>query len=872
MGLIIHIVFSIHPVLAQSSTDGFDSTVVSFNFKNTTLKEALNQIILQTNLQITYGNEIVQGIRINKNFKKVTIPALLDSIIMAKGLSYNIISKNQLVIFKSKKTQYKNMIKGYIRDAYSAETLPYANIMIRDSKRGVTSNVSGYFVLLDIPAEPCTLDVRYIGYEKYSIILDEENRLGLLNIKMKQKAIGGSEIKVVAENIQAVEIPKDPSYVRISPMQITNMPVLGTPDLLRSLQTLPGISGMNDGASGIFIRGGTPDQNLILLDGMPIYHMDHLFGFISAFNIDAVKDVRVMKSAFPTKYGGRLSGVIELTGKSGNSNAFQAGVNLGAMGGSAILQAPLNKRGGLFISYRRSNSELLGNEFYTDILNSLEVAGKKNEPGRSRLVNTEKPANATSLEFYYYDLNSKLSYMLTEQDLVSFSFYRGVDFLDQSGERKSGNGLPQLVNIKDFTEWQNIGYSGNWSRRWGNTFFSNLTIANTQYVSESERTSEFSVQDSTFSTFFEKTDLRNFKFRLDNEWQFNNSHKLEFGGQISGTIIENNYTSERSVQVLEQNKQAIENALYLEDRWQMAEPFQMTIGLRSTYYEPDDKWYFEPRSSFMYDLSQHIFIKAAWGKYYQFVYRIRNESILDGNRDLWLVADQNLKPGISEQKVVGIGFKTNDYLFDVEAYHKSLSNVAEFTQIFRRSADNRPGPLFFLGDGKAYGIEFLLQKKRGWLTGWLGYTLAKVDYKIPKINEGRWYAASQDRRHEINFAAGHSWNHWRLSITGLYSSGLPYTVPGQLETTATHQPENVFAVNNDRLPENIRFDIGINYRFSLFGLDFKADFSIYNLLNRKNIWARQFIFSGGEMASRDVTGLGITPTLNMSVHFKQNTR
>jgi hypothetical protein len=401
-----------------------------------------------------------------------------------------------------------------------------------------------------------------------------------------------------------------------------------------------------------------------------------------------------------------------------------------------------------------------------------------------------------------------------------------VDFLDQSGERKSGNGLPQLVNIKDFTEWQNIGYSGNWSRRWGNTFFSNLTIANTQYVSESERTSEFSVQDSTFSTFFEKTDLRNFKFRLDNEWQFNNSHKLEFGGQISGTIIENNYTSERSVQVLEQNKQAIENALYLEDRWQMAEPFQMTIGLRSTYYEPDDKWYFEPRSSFMYDLSQHIFIKAAWGKYYQFVYRIRNESILDGNRDLWLVADQNLKPGISEQKVVGIGFKTNDYLFDVEAYHKSLSNVAEFTQIFRRSADNRPGPLFFLGDGKAYGIEFLLQKKRG----------------------------------------------WRLSITGLYSSGLPYTVPGQSETTATHQPENVFAVNNDRLPENIRFDIGINYRFSLFGLDFKADFSIYNLLNRKNIWARQFIFSGGEMASRDVTGLGITPTLNMSVHFKQNTR
>jgi ferric enterobactin receptor len=708
--------------------------------------------------------------------------------------------------------------------------------------------------------------------------LDENQRLDLINIALQQKALSGEEVTITSENLQTIELAKEPSQIRVSPIQIQNMPAIGAPDLLRSMQMLPGISGLNDGSTGIYIRGGTPDQNLILLDGMPIYHIDHFLGFVSAFNTDAIKDVRAMKGAFPAKFGGRLSGILELTGKAGNSNAFQAGVSFNTLSGSAMIQVPINKRGGWLLSFRRSYSEIMGNDLYIDIMNALRISGRESEPSGPRLQNNNNQAQNIIPDFYYYDLNSKFSYMLSNRDLVSVSFYRGSDFLDQSQVIRAGHngnqGNHENTNIEDITEYGNTGFSGKWSRRWNDRLYSNFLIANTYYSSESQRSGNFQPDDSLFFSSFEHTNVQNLDVRFDNEWQFTPSHRMEFGGQISRTHIDNNFISDESVQILDQDQVALENVLYVEDRWRITDQLEITLGLRSTYYNPTGRFYTEPRTGFNFELGENFYLKGAWGKYYQFIYRISNESILEGNRDLWLVADENLKPGSSGQKVLGIGYKKKGYLFDVEGYYKDLSNLAEFAQVFRRAPDDRPGSIFYLGKGRSYGIEFFLQKKTGWLTGWLGYTLGKVDYKIPEINRGKWYPASQDRRHEINFVASHMQGNWRFSFTGMYGSGLPYSKPNinQTPTPGMQQQQVSNTTNNDRLPAYRRIDVGISYNFLLAGLDWSTGISLYNLLNNENVWARQFNFSQGRMTTRDIKALGFTPTLNVSINFKQSTR
>ena len=783
----------------------------------------------------------------------------------------------------------KENVKGFIKDAHTGETLPYANISIKGTQFGTASNAQGYFVLVNAPVGACTLRVHYIGYVATDIPITVKKGLAGLEIKLVPKVIDGEEVIVTAENFETMEVSDRASQVQISPRQIAKLPAIGEVDIFRSLQLLPGISAVNDGNSGLHIRGGTPDQNLVLFDGMTIYNVDHFFGFISAFNAEAVKDVRVFKGGFPAKFGGRTSSVIELTGKSGSYDTFQGAANINLLSGNATFQVPIAGKGAWLVSMRRSYTDFLDSGLYGNIYNA--VSGNNNgddaadtEPAVGAIRRRLPQQQETIPDFYYYDLNSKLTWSLTKNDILSFSFYNGRDHLDESqdlgqiGFRRVGStDTTTTATINDVTSWGNAGGAAKWARVWSDRFFSNFLVAQSRYYSNN--TSGFGTggenQNSLRQSFSsrEENEVLDFTIRLENEYQLSTAHKVEFGLNYTKSNVSLDFVANDTTQILKRDDEAVQTAFYLQDQWQPIRPFMLTAGLRATHYGPTAKTYYEPRASMKFELNENFSVKGAWGQYHQFVNRIVNENVLEGNRDFWLLADERLRPGYSEHKIFGLSYENPSFLFDVEVYHKDLDGVAEFSQRFRRGPNVEPESLFFQGTGVSKGIEILAQKKTGRFTGWLSYTLGKTEYDLDVFNNGKPYLADQDRRHELKLVNSVALNRWNLAATWVYASGAPYTSPQaqynlELLDGAERSFINVSDKNANQLPAYHRLDISATRQFSSEKMVYDLGLSIFNLYNNSNVWYREYVLDASPVIVRDVNTLGITPTITLRIGLK----
>jgi D-ribose pyranose/furanose isomerase RbsD len=865
-----------------------DSIHVSFEAKDLALREALQNLMAQTKLQIVYNDALVEALQVSCACNNATLRQALNELLKSTPLTFEVMPDGQIVIVKRRAN-----LKGYIKASESGETLPYANVMIKGTSQGTASNVNGYFVLVNVPVGLCTLRVSFIGYktvERPVHLIDGKETL-LLNLS--QQTLLGEEVTVTADNLQTMEVAQEPAQVRLSPRQIAALPAVGEVDIFRALQLLPGISGVNDGSSGLYVRGGTPDQNLVLFDGMTIYHVDHFFGFISAFNNEAVKDVRVFKGGFPAKFGGRTSSIVELTGKSGSFNHFQAGAGLNLLSGNVIVQAPIAGRGAWLLSMRRSYTDFIQSNLYNDIYNS--VAGQnRSSDGSVRSNNAGPNGGAPTLgsitatpNFYYYDLNSKLTYSLSGRDRLALSFYNGSDNMDQAQDlgnltfrrdgSPNGGAAPTPVATENLTQWGNIGASGNWSRVWSDRFYSSLLGAYSNYFSESRRGLNAGAenQNTLFNAYSstEDNDVQDLSLRLDNEWQLHKSHRLEFGAWLSRTNVRVQFMANDTVSILQQDDEAEQAAFYLQDKWQVFRPLELTLGMRATYYQPTQTTYSEPRAALRLNLGGGLALKGAWGEYHQFVNRITNENVLEGNRDFWLLADERLKPSFAEHKILGATYETRDYLFDVEAYHKNLEGVAEFSQRFRRSPEDKAEDLFFLGTGVSKGIEFLAQKKSGKISGWASYTLAKVEYQIPPFNDGEPYPADQDRRHEVKLVGNYGFGKWNFAATWVIASGAPYTAPESQYTIkmldgSTRSFIHVGDKNAQRLPAYHRMDVSLSRQFNSDWLDWNVGLSIFNLYNHKNVWYREYILDTNPVVVREVTTMGFAPTVTLQVNLK----
>ncbi len=793
--------------------------------------------------------------------------------------------------------QSTRTIQGVVRDSVNGETIVHAAIQIVGTPLVVNSNTDGFFTLVGAPRESFTLRVVHIGYTPAEITVGE-NHDGRLRIQVSPLPVELEGVEFVADEYRLVKATAGVSRIAASPAEMAVLPSVGEVDIFRSLQLMPGISGTRESSSGLYVRGGTPDQNLVLLDGITVYHVDHFFGFFSAFNAEAIKDIQVFKGAFPAQYGGRVSSVVDMTGKTGDPEQMHYGAGLNLLSASGTFQTPIGSKANLLVTGRRSYTDVIRTGLYSSIFDVFNIStgpqgpagggpgGGRGFGGTGGLFGSTNQDVATP-DFHFYDFNAKLTYLPGERDVVAFSLYGGRDYLDKSQQRslsftpRGQTGDQNFTTaIGDLTDWGNRGLSGRWGRHWANGLTSTVLAAYSEYTSDYGRNTQVTISDPETSDVAVAREVRSTEdnlltdltLRADNEWRLSPSHKLDFGAWFSATGAEYLYVRNDSSTILDQSQSSTRLAAYAQDTWDVTDRLSVVAGGRFSYDQATARSYLEPRASARLVLTEQLTLKAAAGRYHQFVNRVVNENVTEGSRDFWLLADGDLVDvTASDHLVAGLSYETDGYLFDVELYRKETTGLSEFSLRFRRN-DIDPLNLFYAGAGTAQGAEFLAQKKFGAFTGWVSYTLAEARNTFPDLNDGASFPALHDQLHELKAVGTLSLGRWDLASTWTYGSGTPYTAPqGEYSVELLDGSEfsyiNVSEKNALRLPAYHRLDLSARYRFSLGDYGGDLGVSVFNAYDQANVWYRQFELDTTPAIVTDVNYVG--RVLNFSVRFNR---
>ncbi len=738
----------------------------------------------------------------------------------------------------------KFTISGYIEDAESGEKLITANLFDYKSGKGTVSNTYGFYSLT-LPKDSVDLRFSYIGYQTESMPLYLDKDM-VINIKLSAE-VALQEVEIIAEKYERIEESTQMSTVDIPIAQIKQIPALmGEVDVLKALQLLPGVQSGGEGQNGLYVRGGSPDQNLILLDGVPVYNASHLFGFFSVFNADAIKDVKLIKGGFPARYGGRLSSVIEINMKEGDINEWHGRGSIGLIASKFTIEGPLKKdKTSLIVSARRTYIDILArpltNQTYDD--------GSKESGG-----------------YFFHDINAKINHKISDKDRLFFSVYTGKDKFYYRYEDRGFDGFQD--DEEGNLNWGNITSALRWNHLWSNKLFSNTTLTYSRY--------KFSLGDKYESTNVfngvEETELYKQSYssgiddvaaKIDFDYVPGPEHYIRFGASaIHHTFSPGTFDLElKSSGDFENNIDSIygqgqlssqELAAYIEDDMRLGENFKVNVGVHFSGFNTDGKFYssIQPRLSMRYLLPNNIALKGSFSTMRQYIQLVANSNI-GLPTDLWLPTTKNVKPQDAWQAAIGAA-KTFDkrYELSVEFYYKDMKNLIAYKE----------GSSFFQlrdwettvtqGNGTSYGGELLLQKKTGRLTGWMGYTYSKSDRIFSELNFGKKFPFKYDRRHDISIVASYKVNKKvQLSATWVYGTGnaitlansrfqgllAERTLPSQyFNYNGSYEAEYYADRNNFRMKAYHRMDIGAQFTKKKKRYERTWAIGAYNVYSNKN--------------------------------------
>ncbi|MCD4710085.1 MAG: TonB-dependent receptor, partial [Bacteroidales bacterium] len=808
-------------------------------YNNKSLELLLLDLSMNYNIDFVFEREDVRGIEIKSmNIKGLDLETAMKALLKGTGIDFHIENGRIVHLYPHVKvaeeeyvasTRQKLDVSGWIYDKNTNETLPYATASIMGKPSGSIANVDGHFILIEVPTDTSTIVFNFLGYETLVTRLHPETADQDMHIYMKPVDYRIEEVMIVGEEKKLVTYAEKTSQISLRPAQIDILPNLGEKDIFRTLQLMPGVSSGNETSSGLHVRGGTPDQNLILLDGFTVYHVDHFYGFLSAFNADAIKDVQLYKGGFESRYGGKISSVMELTGKTGNTKKVSGGVSISVLSGSLHLEVPVSDKLNLFVSGRRSYTDFIQSGLYNKINEMYNSTNETTSTGGGYARFTTDP------KFYFYDLNAKATLKPNERDIVTLSFYNGKDVLDKTSDASTRTGKFSSINDNysmnrvDLLNWGNWGTSTKWSRQWTDRYYSNTTLAFSNYFSERDNYMERTVTEDDGSTSMttngsvEDNNILDFTLRMDNEYRLTQNNTLEFGAQASYMDIGYYYTQNDTLEMIDTRTKGVTLAGYLQDKIYIKDKLTLVYGLRSTWYNLTNKLYLEPRASVNYKFNDRWNLKASWGKFYQYTNRVVRENVLEGNRDFWLLANDDMIPVSSAYHyIAGISYEAPRYLVDVELFYKPMSGLAEYTmrnESFRMMTTSSLPDNFYEGSGTAKGFEVLMQKKFGSYTGWLSYNYCRVDHQFEDLNGGEPYPSMYDQPHEVIFVNTYQWGNWVLGATFVYNTGQTYTAPvGAYQLTLLDGTVADFIhvgdKNGYRLPAYHRLDLSVTYRFT----------------------------------------------------------
>lgn len=720
------------------------------------------------------------------------------------------------------------IITGYVKDATSGETLIMANVYIDGTQQGTTTNNSGYYTMPDVKPGEYTLIASYIGFldfrKKITIAPGSALRI---DIELSPAVVEGQTVTVEAE--YSFEEEKQVGVLDMQPAQVRDLPAILEADLFRAIQLLPGIKASSDFSSGLYIRGGSQDQTLILLDRTTVYNPSHFFGFFSTFNPDAIKDVRIYKGGYPAEYGGRLGSVIDIFNRDGNRKEFQGRLSIGLLASRLNLEGPIPK-GSVMFALRRSTLEPL----LAALRNSIDDVPDA---------------------FYFYDLNGKINYDPNENNRLNFAFYAGTDNVE----------FPFAEDAEFNLNYGNRTFSTNWTHVFSKKLFSNFTLTASNYFSYPRfliNSTPFE-RDNTVSDYSVKGD---FEYIPSGKFQF----KTGFWAGALELAVRNRFDNEET---LNETIDAKYGSAYVENQWKPSDRVSLKTGLRGSYIDSGDFYRLEPRISAEYFYRTDMLFQVAYGRYYQYLTLITNEAFT--GFDTWLTTDDGVPPAWGDQFVVALKTKPSEtYNFDVELYYRNMRELFELDPRVQDPAGLDYNELFRFGKGYAYGAEFFLQKRKGKLNGFLGYTWGTSRRRFPEYNNDQYYPPKFDRIHDVNLVMNYQLSKkWRATVVFNYATGQAYTdVLGSYELnfpTSSNEldPFIVGGLNASRLPAYHRLDVGFTRNGKLFKLPYELQLQVINLYSRRNIWFYSYDLTENPIVREDVRMLPIIPNISFTIDF-----
>tara|TARA_A100000164_G_scaffold131365_1_gene116473 strand:- start:236 stop:2581 length:2346 start_codon:yes stop_codon:yes gene_type:complete len=717
--------------------------------------------------------------------------------------------KQKLIIlfFISILKSQTSIVSGFISDSSSGEALIGANIFLQETGQGMATDLNGYYIIQDIAPGNYTVMVSYVGYDMFKkqieFDVDESKKL---DISLIEQFVELSEIEVTAEKLQRRNNIQ-PSKINLSPRMMKAAPALAEPDLFRTIQALPGVLTTSEYSTGLVIRGGNTDQNLIMLDGITVYNPSHLGGVFSNFIVDGVKEAELIKGAYNAEYGGRLSAVLNVISREGNENEFKGKANLSLLSAQTTLEGPFYK-GAWVLSGRRT---------YFDLV--LPKVLPEN------IANTIPP-------YYFYDIQGHIFSDITSKDRVSFSYYSGIDDIIFDTFGLDGR-------------WGNNTISGHYRRVFNERLVGNFLLANSRFFTEFGLGGDYGlvsyneIDDNTFSGDF--------------SWFKSSNSTIKFGSQLKRLGFEYTNKFNDSTQ-FEIKTDPIEFANYIKLKYEPNDLLIIEPGLRLNYYNVyPDSLYPDFRLGLKYILSDDRYLNLSVGNYHQFISTFQddfNPPILDN----WIAADTSVSPGKSIQFVIGYEeYFRNTYKVQVEGYYKDLKNLLTYEETRSTTdaevSDESLADIVTPSNGYAYGVELFGQKMSGSLSGWVAYTYSisrKIMNSIYDVGEKEYYT-NWDRTHALsilgNYQINKKWEtNWRLSL----QSGQAYTpIIGYYVQKFPESPEEVFRTipgtrNSGRYEPYSRLDIGAVYHAKIGKTNVDFFFQIINTLNRSNTFRKVY--------------------------------
>ena len=723
----------------------------------------------------------------------------------------------------------KHTISGYILDAENNENLIGANIFDTDSKSGTITNSYGFYSIT-LPKGKVKLIYSFVGYLPVTKEIDL-NSDQIINISL-QANIELGEVEVIADKIDVGVESSQMSTTVLTVKTIKSIPaLLGEVDIIKALQLLPGVQSGTEGSSGLYVRGGGPDQNLILLDGIPIYNVNHLFGFFSVFNVDAINNVQLIKGGFPARYGGRLSSVLDIRLKEGNNEKIHGTGSVGLISAKLALEGPIIKdKMSFLISARRT---------YIDILAAPVIA----------MYNRSYEGEDMKMGYYFYDMTAKLNYKFNDRHRLFLSSYMGNDKAYEKYKYESGGSSSQdNFNLR----WGNIIAALRWNFVITNKLFSNTTFSYTKYKFLTEIESEYKddSNDSKYS-FDYFSGIEDFAGKIDFDYIPTPNHYIRFGANYTyhtfnpgvNAFKESSSDGDNNVDTTFGNQKVYTNEMYtyIEDDITIGK-FKVNAGLHASGFYVKKKFYknFEPRLSMRYLINPNWSVKGAFSMMSQYVHLLANSNI-GLPTDLWLPVTDTVKPQQSIQYALGSIYKLNKgYEFSIEGFYKKMNNLIAYKEgaSFLLVNDDWQNKIE-VGQGWSYGMEFLIRKTSGKTTGWIGYTLSWSNRQFDNISFGEIYPYKYDRRHDISVVVSHKISDKvDMGFSWVYGSGYAATLATEryssMFTDYNNDVEYFPKRNSFRMPNYHRLDFNVNFhKEKKWG---KRTWSVgaYNVYNRQN--------------------------------------